>query len=215
VNISGNLPNQPVNWVTIDPADASMVYVATNVGVYRASDGGIEGEQWQALRAGLPNVPVMKLRITRVRKLIAATFGRGVWAIDLPLQPPKHCQVIVVACGHEATLVCDRIDSTLVLGARKQGLNPPPDFAPGGFSPPTPGFGANIVSDAPIELGDNEFEACAVDQSPFRRACIWPVPFTGPDLFGCPGHPPPPLPKPQQCIKEGCQPRPGGGCICQ
>ena len=78
------------------------------------------------------------------------------------------------------------------------------------------GFGANIVYDASIEVGDDEFEACAQQQNPpFRRSCVYPVPFVGPDLDGCPGHPPrPPLPTPRQCRQEGCEPRKGGGCIC-
>jgi photosystem II stability/assembly factor-like uncharacterized protein len=216
LDISGDLPNVPVNWLTVDPNDPNVIYVATNVGVYTAVDGGIEGEQWQILGQGLPDVPVMQLKITRARKLIAATYGRGVWAVDLPFPPPRNCSVMILACGAEASMVCDAVSDILFFGARKSFLQPAPDFMPGGFTLPTPGFGANVVYDAPIELGDNEFEACSQEQdSPFRRSCVWPIPFSGPDLFGCPGHPAPPLPKPSQCLKEGCRPRPGGGCICE
>jgi hypothetical protein len=220
LNISGNLPNVPVNWLAIDPDDPNTIYAATNVGVYVAYDGGVEHEQWRTLGKGLPNVPVMQLKITRSRKLIAATYGRGVWSLDLPFQPPKNCSVVILVCGNEATLVCDPIRNILFLGARKSFMQPAPAFMPGGFTVPTTQFGSDgtvsVVSDAPIELGDNEFEACSVNQSPpYRRSCIWPVPAFGPDLFGCPGHPAPPLPKPSQCIKEGCKPRPGGGCICE
>src|SRR5262249_45191057 len=55
----------------------------TNIGVYTATDGGSEGEQWHVLGEGLPNVPVMQLKISPTRKLIAATYGRGVWKLDL------------------------------------------------------------------------------------------------------------------------------------
>lgn len=220
LDISGNLPNVPVNWIAIDPYDSDVIYVATNIGVFTAEDGGVEGEQWKVLGQGLPNVPVMQLKITRARKLLAATYGRGVFSFDLPFQPPRNCSVMIVVCGNEATLVCDPIRNILFLGARKNFLQPVGDFMPGAFTVPTQQFGndgtVDIVYDAPIELGDNEFEACAQEQNPpFRRRCVWPIPSSGPDLFGCPGHPAPPEPKPSQCIKAGCRPRPQGGCICE
>jgi hypothetical protein len=213
-DISGNLPNVPVHSVAVDPDDSNIIYVATNVGVYTASDGGSEGEQWQVLGRGLPNVPVMQLKITHTRKLVAATFGRGVWQLDLPFPPPESCQVTVGGCGNSATLICDPIHQILTLGSRQDhNVSPSPDFTPGGFTLPVEPFGASAVFNAPIGFGDNEFEACAVYRSPSRQTCIWPVPFIV-DLTSCPGHAPPP-PKPSQCIKEGCTPKPGGGCICQ
>ena len=82
-NISGNLPNTPANWVVIDGASEQFVYVATNRGVYVATDGGVVNEQWQRLGNHLPNVPVTQLQRSQARKLIAATFGRGVWSLDV------------------------------------------------------------------------------------------------------------------------------------
>jgi photosystem II stability/assembly factor-like uncharacterized protein len=83
INISGNLPNVPVNWVVVDGASEEFVYVATTKGVYVATDGGVANEQWKRLGDRLPNVPVTQLQRSQARKLIAATFGRGVWSLDV------------------------------------------------------------------------------------------------------------------------------------
>jgi photosystem II stability/assembly factor-like uncharacterized protein len=82
-NISGNLPNTPLHWVALHPDDPNIVFVAGGTGVYVALDGGVEGEVWSQLGVGLPNVPVMQMQISRSRKMIAATFGRGVWSLDV------------------------------------------------------------------------------------------------------------------------------------
>ena len=80
-NISGNLPNVPFNWITLDPVNGS-IYLATNVGVYVATDG--EVVQWKKLGTGLPNVPVTQLKITPAGTLLAATFGRNAWILSDP-----------------------------------------------------------------------------------------------------------------------------------
>jgi hypothetical protein len=82
-NISGNLPNTPVNWITVDPRNSRFLYAATDTGVYVATDGGVENEQWHRLGSGLPNVPVLQTKISPARRLIAATYGRNVWALDI------------------------------------------------------------------------------------------------------------------------------------
>jgi hypothetical protein len=51
--------------------------------VYIAFDGGVVNEQWQRLGAHLPDVPVTQIQRARARKLVAATFGRGVWTLDV------------------------------------------------------------------------------------------------------------------------------------
>jgi len=86
-NISGNLPNVPLNWITLDPANPGTIYLASNTGVFTATDGGVVNEQWQVLGTGLPNVPVTQLKIVPGRQLLAATYGRNVWALSDPCQP--------------------------------------------------------------------------------------------------------------------------------
>jgi hypothetical protein len=80
-DISGNLPNIPVNAVVADPNIADTLYVATDIGVFATSD---RGAAWTQLGAGLPIVPVTSLALQSAsRVLTAATFGRGAWELQL------------------------------------------------------------------------------------------------------------------------------------
>ncbi|WP_432863753.1 WD40/YVTN/BNR-like repeat-containing protein [Microbispora rosea] len=82
-NISGNLPNAPVEMLAYDqPSD--QLYAATDFGVFYDKNGK---KNWKRVGAGLPNTPVLDITITGDRKtLYAATFGRSVWKIALPQQ---------------------------------------------------------------------------------------------------------------------------------
>jgi uncharacterized protein (TIGR03437 family) len=83
VDISGNLLNIPVNDMILDPDSTNTIYVATDIGVFMTGNGGVS---WQVLGAGLPRVVVMALRLHRAtRTLRAATPGRGVWDMLVPL----------------------------------------------------------------------------------------------------------------------------------
>ncbi|MCB1050618.1 MAG: hypothetical protein H6510_06840 [Acidobacteria bacterium] len=80
-NISGSLPNMPVNCVLIDKGRPGDVYVGTDLGVFLSEDGG----PWSPFGTGIANVIVMDLDIQHSsRKLRAATFGRGLWEIPIP-----------------------------------------------------------------------------------------------------------------------------------
>jgi hypothetical protein len=79
-DISGNLPNIPVNDLVIDPALANTFYAATDTGVFMTSNGGTS---WSTYGTGLPNVVVHSLVLEpNARKLAAATHGRSAWRID-------------------------------------------------------------------------------------------------------------------------------------
>jgi uncharacterized protein (TIGR03437 family) len=86
-NISGNLPNVPVNDVVVDPDVADTLYVATDIGVFSTSDGG---QAWATLSTGLPRVLVQSLSLHRAsRTLRAATYGRSMWDLSVPLSSPS------------------------------------------------------------------------------------------------------------------------------
>lgn len=75
-NITGSLPNLPVNCLVIDAnLDA---YIGTDVGVFYKS---FTMSDWQPFYNYLPRVPVTQLHI-RNGKIYASTFGRGIWKSD-------------------------------------------------------------------------------------------------------------------------------------
>ena len=89
-NITYNIPNIPVNCITIDiETDSSNVdmYIGTDVGVFYKKE---LDTVWQYYGTGMPNTEVADLEIYYpTRKLRAGTHGRGIFEIDLnPLTFP-------------------------------------------------------------------------------------------------------------------------------
>jgi PKD repeat protein len=84
INISGNLPSAPMNWITIAPPDANTLYVGSDVGVYgTANNGGL----WSTGNDGPANVAVDQL-FWLGNKLIAVTHGRGLFSTTPAVGPP-------------------------------------------------------------------------------------------------------------------------------
>jgi len=84
VSVGTGLPDVPVNAVVTDPAaPGSRYYVGTDVGVFTTVNGGGSWENATAPR-GLPNVMVNDLKLVPgTGFLMAATYGRGIWRLDL------------------------------------------------------------------------------------------------------------------------------------
>ncbi len=61
-----------------DPKRPGLLYAGTETGAYVSFN---DGAQWQALKLGLPTVPVHDLLI-KDDDLVAATHGRGFWILD-------------------------------------------------------------------------------------------------------------------------------------
>ncbi len=81
VNLSGNMPNIPVNTIVYQKNSPDRLYIGTDVGVYYSDYGS---GWWESYGAALPNVIVSELKIQEnSEKLIAGTYGRGVWEIPL------------------------------------------------------------------------------------------------------------------------------------
>jgi hypothetical protein len=72
-DISGNLPQAPVNSIVINPHIPKLLYVGTEVGVFASEDGGAH---WSASNDGPANVSVDEL-FWMEDTLCAATHGRG------------------------------------------------------------------------------------------------------------------------------------------
>lgn len=82
VDVSGNLPDAPAGAVVVDArSKPPTLYVGTDVGVFWSDDGG---SSWQNTSLGLPQVIVMDLLLDpKANRLLAATWGRGVWSARL------------------------------------------------------------------------------------------------------------------------------------
>jgi photosystem II stability/assembly factor-like uncharacterized protein len=86
-SISSGLPNQPVRTIVYNKLEQSKIdlYAGTESGVYYKSGN----QDWVYYGKGLPNVIVTELEIDynttnpRQSKLLAATYGRGLWSAPL------------------------------------------------------------------------------------------------------------------------------------
>jgi hypothetical protein len=74
------LPRVAVHDVLRDPMDAGLRWAATDLGVYVSAD---DGERWLGFNAGMPVLPVTSLAWAG-RTLVAGTYGRGAYSVDLP-----------------------------------------------------------------------------------------------------------------------------------
>ncbi len=79
MNISGTLPNVPVNCIIYHNNGKDALYIGTDIGVFFRDN---TMNDWIPFRNGMPNVIVRDLEITR-NKIRVATFGRGIWQSGL------------------------------------------------------------------------------------------------------------------------------------
>ena len=80
-NISGNMPDAPVWMLTYDQV-RHQLYAGTDFGVFYLKNGQ---KNWARLGSGLPNCPVLDVKLSGDRKTIyAATFGRGIYKMPVP-----------------------------------------------------------------------------------------------------------------------------------
>jgi photosystem II stability/assembly factor-like uncharacterized protein len=80
-SIVSDLPDESINVIVEDPADADVLYVGTDLGVFVSLD---RGASWEALSTTLPTTPVHDLDVhEREGELVAGTHGRSVWVLDL------------------------------------------------------------------------------------------------------------------------------------
>jgi hypothetical protein len=89
-DVSGNLPNTPVNWVT---RRGRQVIVATDVGVFITKSGTNcrGGCKFELLGKGMPRAPIFTVRVSACdpNLLTAAVYGRGVYTYRFG--PKKPC----------------------------------------------------------------------------------------------------------------------------
>lgn len=80
-SISSNLPPSPVNVIIEDADTTNVLYCGTDMGAYVSLNNG---RSWMAINGNLPaSVSVNDMFIhPRDKKLVIATYGRGVWVLD-------------------------------------------------------------------------------------------------------------------------------------
>jgi photosystem II stability/assembly factor-like uncharacterized protein len=86
-DISSDLPDAPVNEIIVDPTQTSTLYVGTDVGVFVSRD---TGGSWAPLGHGLPDGAVvtdMTFLPGPPATLLAATYGRSIFSLELPSAP--------------------------------------------------------------------------------------------------------------------------------
>ena len=90
-NISGTLPALPVHCITYQKGSNEGLYIGTDVGIFYKNATMTD---WIPFKNGLPNVIVAELEINYLtNKILAATYGRGLWQSDLFLTEPPMCSV--------------------------------------------------------------------------------------------------------------------------
>jgi hypothetical protein len=81
-NLSGTLPNVPVNCIIYQKDYYNRLYIGTDIGVFYRDDNTTD---WVPFNSNLPNVVIDELEIQYgSMKLRAATYGRGIWETDIP-----------------------------------------------------------------------------------------------------------------------------------
>ena len=111
-NISGNLPNVPVNCALYQPGTNDRIYVGTDLGVYFSN--GLSGV-WYEYGKDMPVVIITDMTIRESdNKIIAGSYSRGMWQIDL-----LECdfeQIYIEISGDEFATYCegDSIEITIV-----------------------------------------------------------------------------------------------------
>ena len=80
-DISGGLPDAPVNAFVVDPVDSDILYAGTDVGAFVSFNAG---SSWESLGNGLPAVSIFDLDIHPEQHiLVAGTHGRSMYGLDL------------------------------------------------------------------------------------------------------------------------------------
>jgi uncharacterized repeat protein (TIGR01451 family) len=87
-DISGNLPDSPVNSVILDPSFSNTLYVGTDVGPFVTYNGGVN---WSSLGmpTSFPLVAIWQLDLDSSNRLMAAgTHGRGAFRLSDTVAAP-------------------------------------------------------------------------------------------------------------------------------
>ncbi|WP_235843197.1 thrombospondin type 3 repeat-containing protein [Maribacter hydrothermalis] len=95
------------------------IFVGTSLGVYRLDDSLTE---WEEYYSNLPSVAISDIEINLDgEKIIASTYGRGVWESPIPIQVPENEIRLVSITPNSNDVICTDLTPTATL--QNQGLN--------------------------------------------------------------------------------------------
>lgn len=105
-NLSGNLPNVPVNTIVYQKGTKDRLYIGTDIGIFYSEN---KSNIWDNINSNLPNLIISELEIfygSEVPKLRAATYGRGVWETDVitcnePELALSRTEDVITICPYE------------------------------------------------------------------------------------------------------------------
>jgi uncharacterized repeat protein (TIGR01451 family) len=87
-DVTGNLPDGPVNTLVLNPSNANEVVAGTDFGAFVA-DVGAASPSWTSVGSALPAVQVEQLAYDSSRALlVAGTHGRGAWRLGRGTSAP-------------------------------------------------------------------------------------------------------------------------------
>ncbi|WP_367388176.1 glycosyl hydrolase [Lewinella sp. LCG006] len=133
-----DLPERTLLWrIVQDHVNGQLLFLGTEFGVYFSVNGG---QQWHALKGGLPTISFRDLAIQRRENdLVGASFGRGLFVLDdyTALRSVSETQL-----AQAATLFTPR-DAWWYIPRSHLGFDEPKGDQGGGhFVAPNPDFGA-------------------------------------------------------------------------
>ncbi|MCU1271654.1 MAG: hypothetical protein JWN74_2948 [Acidobacteriaceae bacterium] len=180
-DFSANLPDAPANAIVVDSGASSLsngaVYVGTDVGVF-ASSTGVAAWTEVGTASGpygfLPNVAVTSLQIFNsggLKRLRAATYGRGIWEWNLITTPDFQLNVsnnpLTIFAAQTATFngmisAINGYNSTINLSCTAGATNPPQNCTPNPESLAPTTTGASFAINASGSAGDYAFNLHAL-----------------------------------------------------
>lgn len=97
INLSGSLPNIPVNAIQVD--QNQNMYIATDIGVFYRGNGMSD---WAPFWHNLPIIPASDLELYEGNSIIrVSTFGRGVWESPTYNSCPQQVVLFLNLSGHK------------------------------------------------------------------------------------------------------------------
>jgi hypothetical protein len=122
-SFSEGLPNIGKNIIIHQARNSNNpLYLGTSLGVFYRDDSM---SQWEAFDINLPNVSVTDLEINlEDEKLVAATYGRGIWITSIPVQVP-NTDVKLIAITNPTNVNVNCANGIIPqVSVKNTGLNP-------------------------------------------------------------------------------------------